>query len=109
MANTVKTEHVYIVRNKEICGGRPIIKGTRIPVKAVVIYYKMGMTIEEILDGYPRLTPAKAHDALSYYHDHQEEIEKDIEQDSLENILKKYRLTLKENGELVSKNKVKSG
>ena len=30
------TEHVYIVRDDQILGGEPIIKGTRTPVRAIV-------------------------------------------------------------------------
>jgi uncharacterized protein (DUF433 family) len=47
-------------------------------VKSVVGYYKLGLSVEEILEGLPHLTPAQVHEALSYYHDHQEEIERDI-------------------------------
>lgn len=30
------TEHCYIVKDNEILGGEPIIKGTRTPVRAIV-------------------------------------------------------------------------
>jgi len=33
------------------------------------------MSIEEILEGYPSLTPAQLFDALSYYFGHKEEID----------------------------------
>jgi hypothetical protein len=36
------------------------------------------MSIEEILRGFPHLTPAQVYDAFSYYYDNQVEIEKDI-------------------------------
>ena len=55
-------------------------------MKAVIIHYQSGMSIEDILEGYPSLTPAQLFDALSYYHDHKEEINKDIENDSFERI-----------------------
>lgn len=106
MPSITKTGHLHIVKRKSICGARPIICGTRIPVKAIVGYYKLGMTVEEILEGYPPLTPAQVYDALSYYHDHQEEIEKDIQNDGLENILNTYNLVKKPSGELVSKNRI---
>ncbi|MGQ9631098.1 MAG: DUF433 domain-containing protein [bacterium] len=75
-----KMKHPYITRVKGICGGRPIIDGTRTPVRSIVGYYKMGMSVEEILEDLPHLTPAKVFDALSYYYDHQDEIERDIEE-----------------------------
>ena len=70
--------HQYITSKKGICGGRSIIEGTRIPVWSLIRWYKTGMPIEEILKGFPHLTPAQVYDAFSYYYDNQEEIEKDI-------------------------------
>ncbi len=70
--------HSYITRKKGVCGGRSIIDGTRISVWGIITWYKSGMSIEEILKGYPHLTPAQVYDAFSYYYDNQEEIERDI-------------------------------
>ena len=91
MAETVvKTGHSYIVRVEGICGGRPIIQGTRTPVRSIVGYFKMGMSPEEILEGLPHMNLAQIYDALSYYYDHQEEIERDIQEDSEKNLMKKF-------------------
>ncbi|HLF87217.1 MAG TPA: DUF433 domain-containing protein [Nitrospiria bacterium] len=70
--------HSYITHKKGVCGGRSIIDGTRISVWGIIKWYKSGMSIEEILKGYPHLTPAQVYDAFSYYYDNQEEIEKDL-------------------------------
>ena len=77
----VKTEHPYVTKVEGICGGRPIIKGTRITVWLVANLFKQGCSPEEILTTYPHLTPAAVYDALSYYFDHKEEIrsEEDFE------------------------------
>ncbi len=41
----------------DVCGGKPCIKGTRIPVTAVLELLEDGITFEEILkDYYPNLT-----------------------------------------------------
>jgi hypothetical protein len=45
-------------------------------VRALVASYKHGMSFEEILDGYPGLTPAQLHEAFVYYYEHQKEIER---------------------------------
>jgi uncharacterized protein (DUF433 family) len=82
------TNHPYIVRVEGICGGRPIIVGTRTPVRSIVGYHKMGMSVEDILEGLPHLKPFHVYDALSYYYDHQEEIEQDIRADSEEQLMK---------------------
>ncbi len=39
------------------------------------------MTVEEILQQYPRLRPADIHDALAYAYDHPEEMEADLAAD----------------------------
>lgn len=71
-------KHPHISNKKGICGGRSIIDGTRIPVWSVIMWYKIGMSFEDIMREFPKLTPAQVHDAFSYYYDNQEEIEKDI-------------------------------
>lgn len=68
------TEYVYIVRDNQILGGEPIIKGTRTPVRAIVETWRMGVAPEEIPTGMPHLTLAQVFSALSYYSDRQEEI-----------------------------------
>lgn len=49
MTVTTKKSHYYITRKKGVCGGRSIIRGTRIPVWSIIKWYKIGMSIEEIL------------------------------------------------------------
>ncbi|MGE0827193.1 MAG: DUF433 domain-containing protein, partial [Candidatus Binatia bacterium] len=63
-STTQQTEHPYIVRVAGICGGRPIIKGTRISVRHIAERYRAGDTVEEILQGYPHLQGAAVFDAL---------------------------------------------
>jgi len=73
-----KLNYPYIVRWEGICGGRPIVVGTRITVSSIIEYYKSGMDFDAILDAFPHLRPSQLHDAFSYYYDHQDEIEKEI-------------------------------
>ena len=101
MSNSVITTYRYITRVPEICGGRPIIKGTRIPVKALAGYYKMGLSVEEILEGLPQLTPAQVYEALSYYHDHLSEIEQDIEESRVGRLIERYGLKVMADGRIV--------
>lgn len=77
----LSTEHPYIVKAVGVCGGRPIIRGTRIPVQAIVEYYRLGMDAYQILTELPHITAAQLHDALSYFYDHKEEIEAGIDAD----------------------------
>ncbi len=73
------TEHFYVVTDTQILSGEPIIKGTRTPVRAIVETWRMGVAAEEITHHLPHLTQAQVFDALSYYSDHQEEINGHIE------------------------------
>ena len=73
------TEHYYIVTNDQILNGEPIIKGSRTPVRAIVELWRQGMQPEIIPTQLPHLTLAQVFDALSYYSDHQAEINKYIE------------------------------
>lgn len=103
MDASVMTEYRYIIRVPEICGGQPIIKGTRTPVKTIIGYYKMGLSVEEILEGLPHLTPAQVFEALSYYHDHLAEIEQSIEESRVERLVERYGLSVNESGRLVTR------
>jgi uncharacterized protein (DUF433 family) len=80
---TGATEHLYIVTDKKILSGEPIIKGTRTPVRAVVEIWRMGVAAEEIPKRLPHLTLAQVFDALSYYSDHQDEINAHIERNRI--------------------------
>jgi uncharacterized protein (DUF433 family) len=48
--------HDRIEVNPEIMGGKPVIRGTRIPVELILRKLGGGMTAEAILADHPRLT-----------------------------------------------------
>lgn len=73
------TGHRYIVTDEAILGGEPIIAGTRTPVRAIVELWRQGIAPEEIAQRLPHLTLAQVFDALSYFSDHQDEIQGYIE------------------------------
>jgi len=94
MTVAVKTEHPYIIKNPDICGGSPTVLGTRISVRLIASRIKIGDTSEDILRDYPHLTLAQIHDAISYYFDHKEEIEKELLESTIREIMKKNNLRL---------------
>lgn len=47
--------HERIEINPEIMGGKPVIRGTRIPVELILRKLGAGMSSEEILGDHPRL------------------------------------------------------
>jgi len=46
----------YLVRNPRICGGEPVIKGTRVTLKTVLASLAEGASIAEMLADFPTLT-----------------------------------------------------
>jgi uncharacterized protein (DUF433 family) len=67
------TEH--IVRDKEICGGEPRIRGTRITVRAIVELIRLYHAKEPLLQAFPDLVSEDLDAALVYYVEHPAEIE----------------------------------
>ena len=55
-----------IVMNPKIMTGKPVIRGTRIPVELLVRLLAQGITESEILEQYPRLQPEDIRSALMY-------------------------------------------
>lgn len=49
--------HERIETNPAIMGGKPVIRGTRIPVELIWRKLGAGMTVEAILADHPKLTP----------------------------------------------------
>jgi uncharacterized protein (DUF433 family) len=72
-------KHPYIVSDKGLLGGEPVIQGTKTTVRAIVELWRLGSQPEEILQHLPHLQLAQVFDALSYYIDHQNEINQYIE------------------------------
>ena len=48
--------HQYIIRDPQICGGEPVIKGTRVPIRTILASLAEGARIEEIVEDFPTLT-----------------------------------------------------
>jgi len=95
---TCTTEHPYVTRIPGKRGGRPIIRGTGITVSLIARLYKAGDTVDEILESYPHLRPSWVHDAIDYYLDHQDEIEREIRESRMEYLTEQHSLTIDERG-----------
>jgi len=63
-----------------ICGGVARISGTRIPVWIIIeCCYTFGLTPDEIIGCYPRLSEDDIEIACDYYGEHKAEIDLEIE------------------------------
>ena len=69
----------FISQTPDVCGGVPVIAGTRIRVSHVANRYeRKRQSPEKIVQAYPHLTQAQVHTALAYYYLHREAIDEEI-------------------------------
>lgn len=69
----------FISQTPDICGGAPVVAGTRIRVSHIAYRYEREhQSPDEIVQAYPHLTLAQVHAALAYYYSHREEIDHEI-------------------------------
>jgi len=71
---TTAVLHPYITSDTAILTGEPVIQGTKTPVRAIVELWRLGTRPEEIPLHLPHLSLGQVFAALSYYADHQAEI-----------------------------------
>lgn len=62
--------HERIEINPQIMGGKPVIRGTRIPVELVLRNLVAGMEVAAILADHPRLTAADIQPAQAFAADY---------------------------------------
>ena len=58
------TKSEIIQCSREILGGTPVFKGTRVPVKTLIDYLEAGDCLDDFLDHYPTVTREQALQAL---------------------------------------------
>lgn len=56
-----------IISDQNVCGGHPIISGTRITVFTIIDLINSDWVISEILYEYPSLTKQDIEDCLNYH------------------------------------------
>jgi uncharacterized protein (DUF433 family) len=56
----------YIVRDPQICGGEPVIKGTRVTLRTILASLAEGASIREILDDFPTLKEEDVRAAIAF-------------------------------------------
>ena len=57
-----------ITTREDVFGGKPIIRDMRISVELILSLLAQGVTMEELLDEYPRLEPEDIHACIAYAH-----------------------------------------
>jgi len=92
-------DHPHVAHVPGILGGSPVIRGTRVPVWQIAnAIVHLGETVENYQADHPSLTFAQIHAGLSYYFDHQAEIETAIEANQLKQLKEELDLTVNKRG-----------
>ena len=75
------TAPAHIIRIPGVHGGRPVVRGTGVSVQTIAEQSQLGRSPQQIVEDFEDvLTLAQVHDALSYYYEHQVEIDRSIVQ-----------------------------
>jgi uncharacterized protein (DUF433 family) len=76
---SLHTEHPHIVRSEGVHGGRLVVRGAGVSVQAIIEQTRLGRSPAQIAEDYDgALTLSQVYDALSYFYEHQGEIDQDI-------------------------------
>ena len=75
--DSIETGYKHIVCTPGFYGGKPCIDDHKIAVHDIAAYTHQGMTPQELADDF-QLTLGQIYAALSYYYDHQEQIDQEI-------------------------------
>jgi uncharacterized protein (DUF433 family) len=62
----------------EVQGGAAVVRGTRVPVRAIAFYWRETGDKARILENYPQLTPETLDEALRYYEAHRAAIDEEL-------------------------------
>ena len=62
--------HDRIELNPDVMGGKPVIRGTRVPVEIVLRKLGAGVTPQSIIEDHPRLTLEDIHAAQAFAADY---------------------------------------
>jgi uncharacterized protein (DUF433 family) len=83
LRHELQPAHPYVGIEATESGSRAVVKDVGAPVSWIVGYSRLGITPEAFAEEvHSALTPARVHDALSYYYDHRDEIDREIEEDT---------------------------
>lgn len=74
----VLVPHPHVEVRRDVLGGSPIVKGSRVPVRRLWSWHRGGTTVETLIKRYPSLGPARIFDALAFAYDNQAMVEADL-------------------------------
>lgn len=79
MVESIVDKHIECTPG--VCGGKPRIAGHRIRVQDIAVWHEyQGLSADEIVAQFPQITLADVYAALAYYHDHRDEIRRQMKE-----------------------------
>jgi uncharacterized protein (DUF433 family) len=81
MAVNQATSASWIEKNPGVCGGAPCIRSTRHTVAGLVLWRRLGVSDDRILEHHPDLNTTDLEAAWTYYRQQPEEIEQLMQED----------------------------
>lgn len=71
--------HPYVAEYAGVCGGYPVIRDTRIPVR-IVVWLHRSLSVEQIVEEwYPHISRERIQGALDYYAVYPDRVDEDFE------------------------------
>jgi uncharacterized protein (DUF433 family) len=80
VADSFSNEFPGIEKTSGVCGGVACVIRTRIPVRTIVSFKKMGLSDQTMLNNYPSLRHQDLSNAWAYYLAYQDEIDLEIQE-----------------------------
>lgn len=56
----------FFVQDPQVCGGEPVIRSTRVPVRTILASLAEGATVQAILDDFPSLTEESVRAVIAF-------------------------------------------
>ena len=69
MASNHQPDLDRIVQDPEIMVGKPVVRGTRIPVEGIIAHLATNPDLDDLFAAYPRLTVEDVRAALAFAHE----------------------------------------
>jgi len=63
-------------------GGYPVVRGTSIPVRIIVEFFRQSGSLEHLVELYPHVGRERLQDALDYYASNPARVDEDIERNA---------------------------
>ena len=78
MQNGTTADNPYVSETPGVCGGYPVVRGTRTPVRLLVEAFRHFGDVEGTQAAFPYLAIEQVRGALAYYNTHPSRVDEDF-------------------------------